>query len=204
MENSIWSNQTLTGTFPTKEKKKFCFVDSHAHFSTYMPRYTEEFEGLVQGNDHRPLLSFLVESQVITLTCCDWNNKIALLPCVHTKRCICCPNTLPPRFCGAANQVLRRGKGFAARQRLCGAAKVLVRGKFRGTASFARGASEFIHNHGRHYEHCMSLPVVEEGETSECPSFMGSWEHSEPGRLVLPGTQLGFVWGCYSSPLAYS
>ena len=94
-----------------------------------MPRYTEEFEGLVQGNDHRPLLSFLVESQVITLTCCDWNNKIALLPCVHTKRCICCPNTLPPRFCGAANQVLRRGKGFAARQRFCGAAKVLRRGK---------------------------------------------------------------------------
>ena len=61
--------------------------------------------------------------------------------------------------CGAA-EVLRRSKGFAA---------VLQRGKFRGTASFARGASEFIHNHGRNYEHCMSLPVVEEGETSECP-----------------------------------
>ena len=76
------------------------------------------------------------------------------------------------KFCGAA-KVLTRSKGFDAQQKFCCAA-VLQRGKFRGTASFARGASEFIHNHGRHYEHCMSLPVVEEGETSECPSFMGS------------------------------
>ena len=67
------------------------------------------------------------------------------------------------KFCGAA-KLLRRSKGFDALQTFCCAA-VLQRGKF-------RGAFEFIHN--RHYEHCMSLPVVEEGETSECPSFMGS------------------------------
>ena len=87
-------------------------------------------------------------------------------------------------------KVLRRGKSsFAAQQKFCGAAKLLRRSKgfdaqqkkisraakqFCSAASFARGASEFIHNHGRHYEHCMSLPVVEEGETSECTSFMGS------------------------------
>ena len=38
------------------------------------------------------------------------------LPCVHTKRCICCPNALTPEFCGASNQVLRRSKTSAAPQ----------------------------------------------------------------------------------------
>ena len=73
-----------------------------------------------------------------------------------------------PKDAFAARTRCRRS--FAAQQiKFCGAAMVLRRSK-----CFARGASEFIHNHGRHYEHCMSLPVVEEGETSECPSFMGS------------------------------
>ena len=51
------------------------------------------------------------------------------------------------------------------------------------TTSFpANSAScQFILNHGRDYRRCMSLPVVEEGETlrDECPSFMGSWYHLE-------------------------
>ena len=35
----------------------------------------------------------------------------------------------------------------------------------------ANGAScQFILNHGRDNHHCMSLPVVEEGETSENPT----------------------------------
>ena len=39
----------------------------------------------------------------------------------------------------------------------------------------ANGAScQFILNHGRDNHHCITSPVVEEGEKSECPLFMGS------------------------------
>ena len=75
--------------------------------------------------------------------------------CVYTKCDICRPFALSPKCCHATNHNLSLCKfEFDLPQLLA-----------------ANGAScQFILNHGRDNHHCMSLPFVEEGDTSENPT----------------------------------
>ena len=80
---------------------------------------------------------YVVMAGLTSAHCCVYS----CIFCVHTKRCICCPNALTPRFCGAANQVLQRSKSFAAQQSFCGAAKVLTRCKRFAAPQFCSAGS---------------------------------------------------------------